>query len=830
MSIGPITQFVDYTEGGDSGTDDPSSIQPVIQGENVAGATTPAAGDGIANRTAQNLRLRTETIRDLLEDTQYLRDADRGGLFIGGPGLVSWGGPSTGGTGIMVLSDNLFLVPGLTPGAAQSAPVAPVASKFGTLTLLKSDSAAGLTVQSMRRSYVGGDKINIQVVAGGSSGTVTAELVKDKPQRTIVLTANAPTLAQVISALNGLFPTDVNDNSQLVQASLAAGASNTDTLLTPQAVQFVAGNFDAESHTLTAANIATFFSSSVNHLDEGDTLCIQYASMNDPLPGPPLGGRRQSIPENGNTVIPVGALFNSRVHPERLINAIPVCKVLNGRLVFITGAQVPSGAVNVDLGGIGAASVSWGGGAPWADGSTNPATDVGTELSKIITDLASESGSSGADKIGTKSTAYSFGTVAAQSLAARLTAFDLAKANLGFPNTFTRQQTINGANDAEAALNASVAASSAYRLWTQMNANSTIVRIYYSAVGGMVLTSNAGWVPGTSKWHADNPAIQSYAFAFDYFNMKLKSQPAAAADWADGAWITNTSESNGSLSAITGIFTGLLSADRVRATSAADPGTGNVGGLQGLFSQFVQTPLIKSDRTATRTLVWQSAGSTGQTFRIYRSLNSVSSFESWELTNNAAWSGSAWVYDTAPTTGGFGVSGPTAWKISFNARQQLLLTTFIPLITYAEKTSIASSWSDSAWDYTGGMDLLNNLTPNTMPANYISPNGLVKGWVDYSYNGTTFTINDKWNVPTVNGPFGALGFTYGVPFATGSCVPSLTIDCPSGSFPSGFSTPPRAALFSSNTTGCIFEIFDGATFKNMGSVVHRGRFHVIGLQ
>jgi hypothetical protein len=58
----------------------------------------------------------------------------------------------------------------------------------------------------------------------------------------------------------------------------------------------------------------------------------------------------------------------------------------------------------------------------------------------------------------------------------------------------------------------------------------------------------------------------------------------------------------------------------------------------------------------------------------------------------------------------------------------------------------------------------------------------------------------------------------------------LEIDCPSGSFPSGFSTPPKSALYSSSTTGCIFEIFDGATLKSMVSIAHRGRFHAIGLQ
>lgn len=820
MSTGTINQYVDYEQGGDSGANDPSSIQPIVNGEDVDAAADPAVGDGVSNRAAQNLRGRSEVVRDLLEDTLYLRDADRGGLLMGGPGLVSWGGAlSDAGTGILALSDNIYILPALTPGAAQTPPVAPVASKLGLLTLLRSNSTAGLTVQSLRRSYARGDKISVQVVSGGSPGTCTATLAADIPQRSIVVVANTATLSQVISALNGLFPTDVDDASQLVQATLAAGAAGTDTLLAPQSKQFVAGNYDAEAHTVTPTNLATFFATSANRLDEGDALCIQYATMNDPLPGPPLGGRRQSIPENSNTVIPAGSFFNSRVHPERLVNAIPIGKVIVGRFMFMTGPQLPKGAVNVDLGGLSAASVSWPGGAAWADGTTNPATDLGTEVSKIITDLASEASSSGADKIGTKSQAFSFGTLAAQPLAARLLGLDAAKANLGTPNTFARKQTINTSGDAEAAVVAATAPSTDYRLFAELSANTTLVRVYQSAVGGFLITSNAVWIPGTLHWHQDNPTISSYALQLDFASFKLKSKGAGLADWVDGAWITNTTEAAGLLTSVTGVFNGLLSGDRVRAMSAADPGTGNVGGLIGKFG-FVQT-----DRTSSRTLVWQMSIGSAQNFRLYRA--GAGGTEAFELVNNASWNGTVWTYDVFPTTS-FGPVGATAWKIAFLSRTQALSAATSPAITFSEKINVVANWADNAWDLAGGLDF-GDLLPNfTINANLITPLALVKAWCDYSYNGSAFNINSAYNVSAVGDAFNSIFFTFNTPFLTTSMAPHMSVF--NNPTPSGFTNPPIAVPNGVLTSQVSFGIYDGATLRDMTGRAHRGFLTVSGLQ
>lgn len=349
MSQGNVKQFVDFTNTTDTGDNSPDAIQPIIEGEDVIAA--------VQNRPPENVRQRTEVVKEVLADTLYLRDADRV-LALGGPGLIDWPGSTTvAQTGIPVISDDLYLLPFLTPGAAQTAPVPPVASNFGTLILQKVGPANGIVVTSNRRSFRGGDQISVEVVFGGSSGSVVAELLPaafGPPAgdfaRRIRLTCNAPTLTNVINALNAISP-PTPDNAQLVTATLAGGAAGGDTLLVPQTKQFVSGNYDGEGHAITPAALAAFFVANPGSaLAEGDSLCIQYAQMVDETYAS-NSGRRQSIPENSNTAVPSGAFFNSRVNPEKLVNAIPICKVIDGKLVMINGTVVAEGSTSMPLGG-----------------------------------------------------------------------------------------------------------------------------------------------------------------------------------------------------------------------------------------------------------------------------------------------------------------------------------------------------------------------------------------------------------------------------------------------------------------------------------------------
>lgn len=417
---GNVKQFVDFSgnTNNDTGENNASSIQPIANGE-VIDAT-------VSGRPGESLRQRTEAIRDVMADTLYLRDADRGWLVTGPRPTVTWpGSTTTADSGIPVISNSLWILPMLTPGAAGNSP--PVASAFGLLHLKRSsDNANAISVTSRRRSYAAGDQINVTVTSGASFSCVLD--VETGFRRTIKIVATASTtLGSVITALNGLTP-PAPDNTQLVTAALEGGALTGDFLLAPQARQYVVGNYDGEAHQISVSTMSGFFSSNPTQaLAEGDTLCVRYDMVTDLAS---TGGRRQSTLENANFNLPTSSLFNSRVHPELLPNAIPICKVVGTDLVFPGGRTIQRGAVGVSLAGNVSADFSYAGGAAWADGTANPATTVEAQLDKVITDLAGASGSAKIGGAAINTTDLAAGTVQAQLSSILTGLLDLDRRNM----------------------------------------------------------------------------------------------------------------------------------------------------------------------------------------------------------------------------------------------------------------------------------------------------------------------------------------------------------------------------------------------------------------
>lgn len=379
---GPVDPYIDFTDLYDDDGFVEASISRVIDGEPFRATTV---GD-CARRVPDVLRRRLERIRDFADDMLWMRDADRAlGLFTPSAGTnATWNGTvADGGDGKFTLSNDLWIGPFLTAGNDANTP--PVGAYKGAATLLRDDAAPLIIVTSLLDSAAGGDKITIEVVAGGAfSYTETDGHIR--------IVAPPGTTRDTVGLAFVLPP------SAFVTIAFAGGTAGTDLIDIPQAKQRLAGNTDAEIHVVTPANLAAFFASPANVLSDGDTVALWYAAL---IEGGGNGGRRQSTPENGNTAVSAGTIFNSRVFPDRMINAVPIAKVMGGRLVFINGASIPKG-VTVVVGGSSAGTLTYAGGPAWLDGTTNPATTVEGQLDKIISDLILNASplSDGAAKIG----------------------------------------------------------------------------------------------------------------------------------------------------------------------------------------------------------------------------------------------------------------------------------------------------------------------------------------------------------------------------------------------------------------------------------------------
>ena len=401
MSIpksGPLQPFVDFTTSKDTNRDEEAAIQPRANNEPI---TATLVTDSM-RRPEDNLRARTEVARGAVDDLLYLENANQGmTLFDPGSATITWNGiVANGGNGKFTISSNLYQIPFTSIGNDANTP--PVGGAFGSLTVLRADDVAIITIASIIPSWAGGDRINLTVKGGAALNCVLLGGFD------IVLTVidTVTTRLQAITALNTAIST-------IATATALAGADG-DVIKTAQAKKYVTGNWDSEAHVITAANLASFFNVAGNPLKEGDSLCVQYANL---IENAGTGGRRQSTPENTNTTIPAGSFFNSRVNPERLFGALPICKVINDKLWFVGGTVVKKGTP-VGLGGGVAANVAYAGGPAWLDGTTNPATNVEAQLDKIITDLVKQDSAtvSGADKIGAEADGKTLtrGSVASQ--------------------------------------------------------------------------------------------------------------------------------------------------------------------------------------------------------------------------------------------------------------------------------------------------------------------------------------------------------------------------------------------------------------------------------
>lgn len=318
--------YVDYRKFGDNGQDVVDSIQPVSDGQ-PANQTT-------FRRPSENLRNRTEEARTTLEDLLYYRDTQLMALEQAGGSSITWSGPFTGapGTGIITQNGTIVVRPFWTPRTSTHPNLV-----IGTAV---PNNRIGYQVPTSAYTTQGTDTIFIQHIDGGSGAPLTVNITPG-PLKLISTTFDstnpahdAPAAAAIIQAAVTLDP----ELSGLLLINAIGTAGNT---ISPQVEIHIEGAADQEAHSILANTLTTF--TTTNPLSSGDSLCIWYRWLVEPNPGSTEGGRRESNPNRGTDVIPVGSLFITSTEPEKIPGCVPLCKVVGSELVWISGDRYVPG-------------------------------------------------------------------------------------------------------------------------------------------------------------------------------------------------------------------------------------------------------------------------------------------------------------------------------------------------------------------------------------------------------------------------------------------------------------------------------------------------------
>lgn len=386
------TQYVDFETTGDTGQNDPTSIEPVENGE--------AATAAVFQRPSENLRVRTETLKSQVEQLKYLSDADRA-LVLTASGDISWAGLPTG---TFTASSDVTLKPFMSP--ATSTPATVTFTLEGTKTMTFTTSMVGASGRP--RAYNGANELSVQFV--GIDGGTLSSAIEGLPNNKFVITYNSNAVTGTTSDDLLLFLSSGLPATQLAALRLVVSFSATDTtvITPPSTEQRLSGAADAEKHVISASAFSTFFTDVNNTLTEGDVLCVWY----DDLVLPSGGGRRQSIDEAPENIPPLdgaavssSSLFLLRRYPERLPGALPVATVQNGKLIFVNNRVYGAG----ESGPLVSSGSSYQGSAPdaFADGATLPASSFEDALDTLVNWLGSSGATPGGERLGVKAVAGS---------------------------------------------------------------------------------------------------------------------------------------------------------------------------------------------------------------------------------------------------------------------------------------------------------------------------------------------------------------------------------------------------------------------------------------
>jgi hypothetical protein len=312
-----------------------SDIEPYSNGE--------AATEAVFNRPPQNLRQRVETLRQEVEDLKYVTDADRAMvLAISGTLTATRHSGGTLAWSLGLSSSGYLLV---RPFAAASTPATGTVYVGSTAVL---DLSIDTTVSNRPRSWGqppissviyakrGANNIKFTFVAGSAFAVAVA----DGDQVTVTVPSTA-TVTQLREFLLG-DALDTAAYANLAITAEVAGGNGSVTVGVPTAV-VLAGASDPEAHKITDAYLTTFFGTTANRLEDGDTLAIGYDQLVD-VDG--TGGRRQVTAATN-----IGTnLFNTRLAPAKIPGCIPVATVVGDKLFLIDGTVMTDGESITDSG------------------------------------------------------------------------------------------------------------------------------------------------------------------------------------------------------------------------------------------------------------------------------------------------------------------------------------------------------------------------------------------------------------------------------------------------------------------------------------------------
>jgi hypothetical protein len=332
----------DFRVGSDTGYPEAASIAPIMDGESVNEITLQRSDEG--------LRTRTESLRNILHlGNMWMQYAQSQAVFEGGTLAFTGAAPTDPGT--ITISSDLYITPFTTGGGSGSVPY--LASTAASLTI--GASGTQLIFTSVQKQYEGStfpaadpNNASIEMVDDPAQTTCTVSVEGATGQKAHVLIKLKSGTCTCLDVINGV--AGLPAAAALVTVVLGAGTTNGDNAPlwgqaewgTDYGLRFLNHGNPAVVHKITAANLASFFSASAsNLLQAGDTIAISYNGLVDETS---TGGRFQSTPENGNTEIPHGSIFNTRREPNKVPDCVPIAKCINATTVmFADGTLIQKG-------------------------------------------------------------------------------------------------------------------------------------------------------------------------------------------------------------------------------------------------------------------------------------------------------------------------------------------------------------------------------------------------------------------------------------------------------------------------------------------------------